>query len=149
MSAQVWELLDRKGKSVIGVEASATAYEAVKVMTENNIGCVLVMTKTGTVSGICAERDVFRKVILEGKNAKKIEVREIMTPKRRLITVTKSTSLSECMDLITDNRVRHLPVVNEAGKVEGIISIGDVVKTLSTEKELMIKQLEHYISSSL
>ena len=149
MSAQVWELLDRKGKSVISVEASSTAYEAVKLMAENNIGCVLVVTRTGTVSGICAERDIFRKVILEGKNAKKIEVREIMTPKRRLVTVSKNTSLTECMDLITEKRVRHLPVVNEAGKLDGMISIGDVVKALSTEKELMIKQLEHYIGSSL
>ncbi len=149
MSAQVWELLDRKGRSAIGVEASATAFEAVQVMTENNIGCVLVFTKSGTLSGVCAERDIFRKVILDGKNARKTTVREIMTPKRRLVTVSKSTSLTECMDLITAKRIRHLPVVDPAGKLEGMISIGDVVKALSTEKELMIKQLEHYIGSSL
>ncbi len=149
MSAQVWELLDRKGTSAIGVETTDTVYEAVKIMTENNIGCVLVFTKSGSLSGLCAERDVFRKVILEGKSAKKTEVRDIMTPKRRLVTVSKDTSLSECMRLITEKRIRHLPVLNKAGKLEGMISIGDVVKALSTEKELMIKQLEHYIGSSL
>lgn len=149
MNAQVWELLDRKGKDVVSVDASSTAHEAVKVMIENNIGCVLILTKNGTVSGICTERDIFSKVILEGKSTKKIEVRAIMTPKRRLITVSKSTTLSKCMDLITEKRVRHLPVVDEAGKLEGLISIGDVLKALSSEKELMIKQLERYIGSSL
>jgi len=149
MSAQVWELLDRKEKSVISVQGSATAYMAVKIMTENNIGCVLVVTKTGALSGVCSERDVFRKVVLDGKSARRTEVREIMTPKRQLTTVTRKTTLTECMELISEKRVRHLPVVDEAGRLEGIISIGDVVKTLSSEKELMIRQLEHYISSSL
>lgn len=149
MSTQVWELLDRKGKGVIGVQASATVLDVVKEMAENNIGCVVVLTKAGTLSGICSERDVFRKVVLECKNAKKVEVREVMTPKRQLITVSKNTTLSECMGLITEKRIRHLPVVDDAGKLEGMISIGDVVKALSTEKELMISQLEHYIGSSL
>ena len=149
MSAQVWELLDRKGHSVIGVPTTATAYEAVQVMSENNIGCVLVLTKTGSLSGLCAERDIFRKVILEGLNPRKVEVREIMTPKRKLVTVSKTTGLSECMELITNKRVRHLPVLDANGRIEGMISIGDVVRTLSSEKELMIRQLEHYIGSSL
>ncbi len=149
MSAQVWELLDRKEKSVISVQGSATVYMVVKIMTENNIGCVLVVTKTGALSGVCSERDVFRKVVLDGKSARRTEVREIMTPKRQLTTITKKTLMTECMELMSEKRVRHLPVVDEAGRLEGIISIGDVVKTLSSEKELMIRQLEHYISSSL
>jgi len=149
MGAQVWELLDRKGNSVIGVQASQTVYEAVKEMADNNIGCVVVLTKAGSLSGLCSERDVFRKVVLEGRSAKKVEVREVMTPKRNLVTVTKNTTLTECMDLITEKRIRHLPVVDEAGKLIGMISIGDVVKTLSSEKEMMIRQLEHYIGSSL
>lgn len=149
MSAQVWELLDRKGHDVISVATSASAYEAVQIMSKNNIGCVVVLTQTGTISGVCAERDIFRKVILEGKVAKKTSVRDIMTPKRRLITVSKQTSITECMDAMTEHRIRHLPVVDDAFRVEGMISIGDVVKALSTEKELIIKQLEHYIGSSL
>lgn len=149
MSAQVWELLDRKGDTVISIEGSTTAYMAVQIMAENNIGCVLVVTRTGTLSGVCSERDVFRKVVLDGKNAKKTEVREIMTPKRKLLTVTRNSTLTECMNLISENRVRHLPVVDAKNKLEGIISIGDVVKALGAEKELMIQQLEHYISSSL
>ena len=149
MGAQVWELLDRKGTTVIGVEGTQSVYEAVKEMAENNIGCVVVLTKTGSLSGLCSERDVFRKVVLEGKSAKKVEVREVMTPKRKLVTVTKNTTLTECMDLITQKRIRHLPVLDDAGKLTGMISIGDVVKALSTEKEMMIRQLEHYIGSSL
>lgn len=149
MSAQVWELLDRKGSEVIGVQATQSVYEAVKQMAENNIGCVVVLTKTGALSGICAERDVFRKVVLDGRNAKNVEVREVMTPKRKLVTVTMKTTLNDCMNLVTEKRIRHLPVLDDAGKLAGMISIGDVVKALSAEKELMIRQLEHYIGSSL
>jgi len=149
MGAQVWELLDRKGNGVIGVQATQTVYEAVKEMADNNIGCVVVLTKTGALSGVCAERDVFRKVVLDGKNARKVEVREVMTPKRKLVTVTKKTTLNECMELVTEKRIRHLPVLDDAGKLAGMISIGDVVKGLAVEKEMMIQQLEHYIGSSL
>jgi CBS domain-containing protein len=78
-----------------------------------------------------------------------VQVRAVMTPRRKLITVTPQTTLTECMDLITQKRIRHLPVLDDAGKLTGMISIGDVVKALSTEKEMMIRQLEHYIGSSL
>ncbi len=149
MSAHVWELLDRKGKAIISVQESTTAHKAVELMTENNIGCVLVVTQDGTLAGICSERDIFRKVVLGGKTAEETKVREIMTPRQRLLTVTRDTTLTECMDLISENRVRHLPVLDENGGLTGIISIGDVVKTLSSEKDLMIRQLEHYISGSL
>jgi len=149
MGAQVWELLDRKGSDVIGILGTQSVYEAVKEMADNNIGCVVVMTKTGALSGICSERDVFRKVVLEGKNARKVEVREVMTPKRKLVTVTKKTTLNACMELVTEKRIRHLPVLDDAGKLCGMISIGDVVKGLGVEKEMMIQQLEHYIGSSL
>ncbi len=149
MSAQVWELLDRKGRDVFGVPATATAYEAVTVMAEHNIGCVLAFNQSGTLAGLCAERDVFRKVLLARKNPSNVSVRAVMTPSRKLITVTPQTTLTECMDIISEKRVRHLPVLDEAGQVVGMISIGDVVKTLSSEKELMIRQLEHYISGSL
>lgn len=149
MSAQVWELLDRKGRDVFGVSATATAYEAVTVMAEHNIGCVLAFNQSGTLAGLCAERDVFRKVLLARKSPSNVPVRAVMTPSRKLITVTPQTTLTECMDIISEKRVRHLPVLDEAGQVVGMISIGDVVKTLSSEKELMIRQLEHYISGSL
>jgi len=149
MSAHVWELLDRKGKAIIRVQESTTARKAVEIMTENNIGCVLVVTPDGTLTGICSERDIFRKVLLDGKNAGETEVREIMTPKQKIITVTRETTLTECMNIISEKRIRHLPVVDENGALTGIISIGDVVKTLSSEKDLMIRQLEHYISGSL
>jgi len=149
MSALVRELLDQKGRAVTGVPRDATAFEAVEIMVENNIGCVLVLTRAGAVSGICSERDIFRKVILEKQKPAAVPVADIMTPKRRLVTVDADTTLTECMDLMTRNRVRHLPVMGADGALEGIISIGDVVKTLSSERELMIRQLEHYIGSSL
>ena len=149
MSALVRELLDLKGRAVIGVPRDMSVFEAVGIMLESKIGCVLVLTRTGALSGICSERDIFREVILQKQNPAKIPVADIMTPKRRLITVDADTSLTECMDLMTANRVRHLPVLDADGALAGIISIGDVVKALSSERELMIRQLEHYIGSSL
>jgi len=94
MSAQVWELLDRKGRDVFGVAATATVYEAVTVMAEHNIGCVLAFNQSGTLAGLCAERDVFRKVLLARKSPANVEVRAVMTPRRKLITVTPQTTLT-------------------------------------------------------
>ena len=149
MSALVRELLDQKGRAVTGVPRDATAFEAVEMMAEHNIGCVLVLTRKGAVSGICSERDIFRKVILRKRNPAQVSVADIMTPKRRLVAVDADSTLSDCMDLMTSKRVRHLPVVSANGALEGIISIGDAVKAIGAERELMIQQLEHYIGSSL
>jgi CBS domain-containing protein len=149
MSDHVSELLNHKGRSVITVSRTTSVLEAVSIMAEHNIGCVLVVTQSGALSGICSERDVFRKVILEKKNPAKTEVAEVMTAKRGLITVKTDTTLGECMELMTTKRVRHLPVLDDAGKLTGLISIGDVVKILMSEREQMINQLEQYIGSSL
>ena len=144
MGAQVWELLDRKGSDVIGILGTQSVYEAVKEMADNNIGCVVVMTKTGALSGICSERDVFRKVVLEGKNARKVEVREVMTPKRKLVTVTKKTTLNACMELVTEKRIRHLPVL-EGDAMCGFISIGDLVKSRIDAVEAEAQAMRTYI----
>ena len=149
MSATVSNLLELKGQDVISVTTTTTALEALELMAERNVGCVLVKTKAGEISGILSERDLFRKVMLVGKSAEKVQVRSIMTPKAKLVTVQPSGTLQRCMELMTNKRVRHLPVVTRGGTLKGLISIGDVVKTLSSEKDLMIKQLEHYIGSSL
>ncbi len=149
MSAHVWEILDRKGRKVISVPGDTNVLKAVQTMTDHNIGCVMVMSASGVIDGICSERDVFRKVILQKQDASGVEVSAVMTPESELITVQPDTTLTECMDLMKKRGIRHLPVLDADGKAEGMISLRDVVDVLSSAKELMIRQLEHYIGSSL
>jgi len=149
MSATVRQVLERKPSGVISTETTTTAFDALELMTEKGVGSLLVRTKTGKLSGIVSELDILRKVVLKDLDPRATAVRQIMTPTRKLITVKPQSALTNCMILMTKNRVRHLPVVNRAGEPVGMLSIGDVVKCLSSEKDLMIEQLEHYIGSSL
>ncbi len=141
----VSNLLDSKGSDVLTVDPDATIREAIEKMAEISAGTALIM-EGGTVIGIISERDVMRKVLLKGKRLHEVYVREIMTTD--LTTITPDTSLEDCMKLITDKRIRHLPVLRD-GHLCGIISIGDVVKYLIVEKDFKIKNLETYINSSM
>jgi CBS domain-containing protein len=113
-------------------------------MAEKRIGAVLVLENDDLV-GLFSERDYARKVILLGKSSKEMPVKEIMSSK--VVSVRPDQSIDDCMSLMTDNRIRHLPVVND-GKLHGIITIGDVVKAVIAEKESVIEQLEHYITGT-
>ena len=137
----VQQLLESKRHSLISVVPSATVLEALKVMAEKEIGAVVVL-EDGHLVGIFSERDYARKVILQGKASKDTPVREIMTDK--VVCVRPEQTIEDCMGLMTDKRIRHLPVL-EHKKVIGLISIGDVVKEMLSEKEFVIKQLESYI----
>jgi CBS domain-containing protein len=119
-----------------------TVYDALKLMAEKNLGAVLVM-EGDRLAGILSERDYARKVILHGKSSRDTLVREIMS--ERVVCVVPEQPAEECMALMTDKRVRHLPVL-EGDQVIGVISIGDVVKAIISEQEFMIEQLEHYIT---
>ena len=141
----VSNLLDSKGSDVLTVDPDATIREAIEKMAEISAGTALIM-EGGTVVGIISERDVMRKVLLKGKRLHEVYVREIMTTD--LTTITPDTPLDDCMKLITDKRIRHLPVLRD-GQLCGIISIGDVVKYLIVEKDFKIKNLETYISGSM
>jgi CBS domain-containing protein len=149
MSATVRQVLERKPSGVISTETTSTAFDAMALMAEKGVGSLIVRTKTGKLSGIVSERDFFRKVMLKELDPNATAVRQIMTPQRKLITVKPQTTLTDCMVRMTEHRIRHLPVVNRTGEAVGMLSIGDVVKCLSSEKDLMIEQLEHYIGSSL
>jgi CBS domain-containing protein len=135
------DILEAKGHEVYTISPDATVYEALSLMAEKNVGA-LVILEGETLEGLISERDYARKIILKGKFSKDTPVHEIMS--REPVTVTMDDNLEQCMELMTDKRVRHLPVVEE-GRLIGIISIGDVVKGIIDHKEFIIQQLEKYI----
>jgi CBS domain-containing protein len=137
------EILDEKGGQVFRIDAGASVFEAVERMVAENIGSLLV-TDGGKVVGIVTERDYLRRVALEGRGDRDTAVREIMsTP---LIVVTPETTVDECMAVMTDRRVRHLPVLDE-GEVVGLVSIGDLVKFVAEQRASEIRLLTNYIAT--
>ena len=142
--ADVAKLLEEKGSKVLQIEASATVFDAIKRMVESNVGALLV-TDGGRVTGIVTERDYLRRVTLEGRTEKETLVREIMTAP--LVYVTPETSVEECMAIMTERRIRHVPVFANGRELVGIVSIGDLVKFQSKEQSFQIKLLTDYIES--
>ncbi len=142
---RVDQVLREKGPEFWSVTPVATVFKALELMAKHNIGAVLVMEEEQLV-GIFSERDYARKVVLEGKSSKDIPVKEIMTSK--VVCVRPEQGIDECMALMTNKHVRHLPVI-EGDRVVGVISLGDVVKTKISEQEFTISQMEHYISGVL
>jgi len=139
----VGDVLRVKGNAVLAAEPDATVYHALTVMAEKNIGA-LVVREGERVVGIFSERDYARQVVLKGKASKDTPIRDVMTA--RVVFVRPEQNLEECMALMTDKHIRHLPVLDGA-KLVGIVSIGDVVKAVISEKEFLIAQLENYITS--
>lgn len=139
----VAQILDEKGRSVISVGPEDSIYHALEVMAERDIGALLVMEGDSLV-GVFSERDYARKVILIGKSSRDMAVREAMTAS--VVTVEPDKTIRDCMNLMSDRHIRHLPVVVD-GSVEGVISIGDVVHAVITDQEFMIDQLQRYIQS--
>jgi signal-transduction protein with cAMP-binding, CBS, and nucleotidyltransferase domain len=140
---QVSEILDAKGHRVLRIDADATVLEAVKQMVSANVGSLLVID-SGEIAGIVTERDFLRRVADDEGSDNDASVREIMSSP--LIVVTPQTSVDECMALMTNRRIRHVPVVDD-GEVTGIVSIGDVVKFKSREQSFEIQFLHDYISA--
>jgi CBS domain-containing protein len=140
----VKEILENKGHQIWSVTPDTTVYAALKLLAEKGIGAVLVMSNE-TLVGIMSERDYARKVALQGKSSLTLKVSEIMSGNVMYIDI--SQTVEDCMALMINKRIRHLPVFEE-GKLVGFISIGDVVKALIDEKEFMIDQLVHYIKDT-
>ena len=141
-SGTVSALLHHKGSEVWSVPPETTVYEAIKLMAEKNIGALLVMSGENLV-GVFSERDYTRKVILQGKTSRETRVQEICSAE--VISVGLNHSVEECMKLMTEHRVRHLPVV-EGEKVVGLISIGDLVNWIISTQSAQIDQMAQYIS---
>ena len=137
----VKQILDDKGHHVWSIGPNASVFVALKLMAEKGIGALMVIEKDDIV-GIMSERDYARKVVLHGKLSKDTPVRDIMTT--QLFGVHLDTSADECMALMTDKRIRHLPVCKE-GKLIGVVSIGDIVKAIMEEQKVTINHLENYI----
>ena len=136
------QLLETKGSDILTIDPDSTVYDAIKLMADHQVGSLLVMEKEKLL-GIITERDYSRNVILKGKSSRDTPVKDIMIS--NILCVQPEKSVEECMALMTDKRVRHLPVV-ENNHVVGIISIGDLVKAIISEQKFMIEQLEHYIT---
>ena len=138
----VAQLLRTKGQQVLSVSPDMPVFEALGVMADKNVGALLVVEGERLV-GVFSERDYARKVILKGKSSKDTPVQEIMSS--HVLYVRPEQTIEDCMALMTDKRVRHLPVLDQ-GKVIGVISIGDVVKALIAEQQFIIAQLQNYIT---
>ncbi len=139
---KVSDILNSKGHDIWAVKPDDTVFESLQLMAEKEVGALLVMDQDRLV-GIVTERDYARKVILEGKSSKDSSVAEVMT--KHVLCVTPERTIDECMALMTDKRARHLPVVDHK-RVIGRVSIGDLVKALLSEQQVLIDQLQHYIS---
>ncbi len=140
--ASVAQLLKAKGPDVWTIAPDSSVYEAISLMAEKGVGALLVV-EDGRLAGIVSERDYARKVILQGKSSKETPVREIMT--ERVFYVHPEESVEDCMALMTAKRIRHLPVLMD-DRLVGVISIGDLVKSVISEQDSRIQQLESYIT---
>jgi CBS domain-containing protein len=144
MPTYVRNIIAKKGRDVRSVSPDAKVFEALRVMAEHNIGAVLVMEE-GHLVGVFSERDYARRVILEGRASKETLVKELM--KREIYCVGLDDDVDTCMAIMTHQRVRHLPVL-EQGRVVGIVSIGDVVKETIADHQVAIRELKKYITGS-
>jgi len=141
-SIHISEILSQKGGVVWSVSPEATVLEAIQMMADKNVGALLV-TKDNSLVGIISERDYTRKVVLKGRSSKDTPVREIISGK--IVSVSPDHSVEECMRLMTEHRIRHLPVV-QGTRILGVISIGDLVNSIISHQTSAIQQLETYIT---
>jgi len=135
-------LLKNKGNEVYSINPDATVYEALSLMADKKIGALIVM-EGDRVVGVLSERDYARKVILEGRSSEGTRVKEIMTT--RVLFSSPDRSIEECMAMMTDQRIRHLPIMEDE-RLVGVISIGDLVKAIIAEQQFLIDQMERYIA---
>jgi CBS domain-containing protein len=137
------QILDTKGYAVWSIHPQESVFAAIQQMAEKEVGALVVLEGDAVV-GIISERDYARKVVLKGRVSRDTAVQDIMTPD--VICVRLDQNVEECMAIVTERRIRHLPVL-DSGRLVGIISIGDLVKTIIVEQQFIIEQLEHYIRS--
>lgn len=140
---KISQLLKKKGDDIWSVQPTDSVFDAIRIMSEKSVGALLVMDGKSLV-GILSERDYARRVILEGRSSRDTAVRDIMTP--RVIHAVPSQTIREALAVMTEKRVRHLPVL-DGSRVVGVVSIGDLVKEVIADQRITIEQLERYITS--
>lgn len=143
MRKTVAHMLEDKGSEVWSVGSENSVYEALEIMADKGVGA-LVVVDGNHLAGIISERDYARKGVLQERAARDTKVKDIMTAKVQ--TVTRAHSTGECMEIMTEKKIRHLPVIDDDGSIAGVISIGDVVLSVISEQEFLIRQLEQYIT---
>lgn len=136
------QLIESKNRPIVSISPEQTVLRALEIMAQHDVGALLVLDGD-RLAGVFSERDYARKVILQGKASKQTKVSEVMTD--RVICVAPETRIEECMAIMTDKHVRHLPILDSDEKVIGIVSIGDVVKEVINQQQFIINQLENYI----
>lgn len=141
----VKQILDSKGYDFFSVNPDATVFEALKIMADKNVGALMILDADGKLIGMFSERDYARKIILHGVSSKEAKCEDYMSTE--LSTVTPETSVLGCMAVMTEKKVRHVPVLDH-NKIVGIISIGDVVNTIIEDQKATIQDLEKYITAS-
>ena len=144
--SNIQDLLASKGSEVWSLGPSHSVYQAIEMMALKGVGALTVLSDEGQLIGIISERDYARKVILQGKSSKNTKVSEIMT--REVIYIDPENRVEECMALMTAKRVRHLPVL-QGGKLVGMVSVGDLVKSIIDQQSIAIDQLERYIKGDI
>jgi signal-transduction protein with cAMP-binding, CBS, and nucleotidyltransferase domain len=144
LATTVAHLLAAKGRDIWSVSPDDTVFSALERMADKGVGALVVLDDDGNLCGIISERDYARKVVLLDRVARETRVREIMTPEVHCVSL--HNTVEDCMGMITDRRIRHLPVLDD-GEVVGVVSIGDIVKAVMRDQRQLIEQLEQYITS--
>ncbi|MDQ3495217.1 MAG: CBS domain-containing protein [Pseudomonadota bacterium] len=140
----VRQLLDSKPPEIFAIGPDAPVIDAIRLMAQKQVGALVVLDGSA-LAGMLSERDYARKIVLEGRSSKDTPVREIMTAE--VVTIGLEHSVQSCMQLVTERRIRHLPVVDRDGAVLGVVSIGDLVKAVIEDQQLELDQLQRYIAS--
>jgi CBS domain-containing protein len=144
---KVEKILENKEKEVFSVHIEAIVSDALYILNEKNIGALMVLDSSGNIQGIVTERDVMRRCYHSQTNVKGLAIKDVMTPREKLIVARADDDVNDLMGAMTQNRVRHIPVVDEHDKVVGMVSIGDIIKAMLKDKEYQIRHLKDYIES--
>jgi CBS domain-containing protein len=146
-SMKAEKILENKGKEVFSIHVDAIVSDALQVMSDRNIGALIVLDGRQNVQGIVSERDIMRSCFRSQANVKGLAVQEVMTPREKLIVARAEDDINDLMGAMTQNHIRHIPVVDEKDKIVGMISIGDIIKAMIKDKDYQIRHLKDYIES--